>query len=88
MQIGDPRRQLAILLRRRRCILVLALAAGRIVERPVFDFALPALHHKATNFVEAARIACEVERKVDLRLGHPQFRSNSTKAQIHVGLGK
>jgi len=43
MQIDDPRLQLAVLLRRRRFVLVPTRASRRVVERPVLHLPLPSL---------------------------------------------
>src|SRR5437867_2092672 len=49
MEIDDARGQLAIFGRWRRCILVASLAWQRVVEGPVLDISLPALHHRAAH---------------------------------------
>ena len=42
--------------RRRRLVAIVARAARRIVESPMLDLALPALHHQAARRVEAGDV--------------------------------
>ena len=55
VQVDDARAQLAILGRRRRRVRVRRLALGRVVEGPVLDLALAALHHHAARLRPSSR---------------------------------
>ena len=67
-------------------MLVFTFSLGRIVECPVFDISLSALHHGTANPAPALPEGSSIGfRKVQVFFGYPQLRTNAVEAQFPVG---
>ena len=86
VEIDHARRELSELPRGRRLIAVPPFSLERIVERPVLDVPLPALHGGAPDLVEGLGILLQVIRpgKMDIFGGHSQLGPDPIEAELHV----
>ncbi len=89
VQVDDARGKLAVFLGRRRGVLPPALARQRVVECPVLDVALSALHDGAADALPAVAVGLHVGLgEMQVRVGHAQAAVDAVKTQLAVGLFK
>ena len=86
MEIDDAGFELAKFFGRGRFVLVRADPTGRVVEGPMFDFALAALHDEAANVFPAASVF-EVAGvwKMEMGFGHAEIRTNEIETKFAIG---
>ena len=66
--------------------MVVADTARRIIEGPMFNFALAALHDEATDVFPASAVFEVVGvRKMEVRFGHAQIGTDAVEAEFAIG---
>ena len=89
MQIDDTRRQLTVLLGRRRIVNIGAFARQRVIEGPVLRVALSALHQHAVEIIECLAVGRQIARReVEILLRHAQFGTDAVEAELFIAFRK
>ena len=89
MQLHKAGAELAVFCRRRRGVFVFACARERVVERPVLDLALPALHDDTANIVVALAVGFQVAAwKMQVLFRDAEAFVDPVEAEFLVCFGK
>src|SRR5688572_23619235 len=85
MQVDHPSTQFPVFSRRRRRIAKRPLPLQWIVESPMFDIALPTLHHRTPYSAPSARIGGNVSLgEVQVLLRHGEVATNPAEAKFAI----
>ena len=86
MEIDDAGFELAKFVGGGRFVLIGANAAGRVVEGPMFDFALAALHDEAADVFPASAVFEVVGVwKMEMGFGNAEVSANAVETEFAIG---
>ena len=89
MQLHEAGAELAVFCGRRRGVFVFACARQRVIERPVLNLALPALHDDTANIVVALAVGFQIAAwKMEVLFRDAEAFVNPVEAEFLVCFGK